>query len=374
MRFSFIIPVYNAPAVNECTESLLEGLSADDEIILIDDGSEKFIADLCDRIAARDSRIRVIHQRNQGASAARNRGILESRGSLLMFADADDRVGPEIISQASAVFSQPQPPDLLIFEHTAAFYDHGVCTRQEIRRLPAEGMITVQESAARLQDFFVCNALSPLWNKVFRKDILRQAGLLLNTSMTVYEDLEFTLRYLAHCRNLYCLQETGYLYRVEEKKNNSGRRLRNIQDIGEILLPLSDALGEMGSVFGGTENRTYSKQKDRVMQKLFLILAREKLSVTGYSRIKDQCRKMRRLLREAGIRRNGIMSPGEAMLVSRIENNKVLRIWLERRYAAVRHSAAVLIKGMGVRIRGRQQCKACACMNTGVRKQNKHEH
>lgn len=111
---------------------------------------------------------------------------------------------------------------------------------------------------------------------------------------------------------------------------------------------------------------TYSEQKDQVKQKLFLILAREKLSVTEYSRMNDQCRKLRRLLRETRIRRNGTMSAGETLLVSRIENNKVFRIWLERRYAAVRHSAAVLIKGMGP-VSEADNSERPAGMNTGGR-------
>ena len=64
------------------------------EVLLIDDGSTDGCADLCDRYAARDARVRVIHQENQGLSAARNAGIDAAKGRYYSFIDSDDVVLP----------------------------------------------------------------------------------------------------------------------------------------------------------------------------------------------------------------------------------------------------------------------------------------
>ena len=76
MKLSIIIPVYN---VNEYLKNTIENVLAqiyqDYELILVDDGSTDGSSEICDFFAEKDRRIRVIHQRNQGVSAARNKGI-----------------------------------------------------------------------------------------------------------------------------------------------------------------------------------------------------------------------------------------------------------------------------------------------------------
>ncbi|NLG24502.1 MAG: glycosyltransferase, partial [Clostridiales bacterium] len=88
---SVIVPVYNAmPWLEECLNSILSQSFSDFELILIDDGSTDGSAHLCDACAARDERVRVVHQKNSGVAAARNRGLDESGGQWIAFVDADD--------------------------------------------------------------------------------------------------------------------------------------------------------------------------------------------------------------------------------------------------------------------------------------------
>lgn len=91
MKFSVIIPVYNVkPYLGECLDSILSQTYGDFEMILVDDGSTDGSGELCDRYAAQDARICVIHQSNQGLSAARNHGIAQAKGEYLMLVDSDD--------------------------------------------------------------------------------------------------------------------------------------------------------------------------------------------------------------------------------------------------------------------------------------------
>ena len=352
MRVSVIIPVYNMPSVRICVDQLYCCLSDKDEIILVDDGSKDDTGSVCDSLAGKYSRVRVVHQKNQGAAAARNRGIAEASGRLIMFMDADDRILPGMIERAAEVFSGPQAPDLLLFGHSACYYRGLKLTRKEIRRIPADGVVTMQDIAKQLYNFFVCNALSPVWNKVFRKDILEETGLLLNSSMTVYEDLDFTLRYLAHCQSIYCMNRTGYCYRIQEKAGNTGKRMQRIEDIGEILEPLAADFELLQNVLIHNSPDVlpvYTAEKDRIIRQLFLILAREKLSVTGFLQLKEQCRKMRGTLSWLPPCSGNAMSKYERRMVDWIENNCCMEIYLERKYAALRHKAAVAIKSAGVR-------------------------
>ena len=92
-EISIIVPVYKVEQyLNECIDSILAQTFTDFELILVDDGSPDNCPALCDAAAAKDSRIRVIHQQNKGLSGARNAGIEIARGNWLSFIDSDDSI------------------------------------------------------------------------------------------------------------------------------------------------------------------------------------------------------------------------------------------------------------------------------------------
>ncbi len=94
---SVIVPVYNImELLPRCVASLRRQTYADLEILLVDDGSTDGTGELCDRLAAEDSRIRVLHKENGGTSSARNLGIENARGEFLGFVDSDDYVEPDM--------------------------------------------------------------------------------------------------------------------------------------------------------------------------------------------------------------------------------------------------------------------------------------
>lgn len=97
---SIIVPIYNLEQYcSYCIKSLLAQTYENIEILLIDDGSKDRSLAICQEFAAQDPRIRVIHQENQGVSAARNRGLDEARGDYIMFVDGDDIVAPNIVDR-----------------------------------------------------------------------------------------------------------------------------------------------------------------------------------------------------------------------------------------------------------------------------------
>lgn len=94
---SIIVPVYNVEKyLPRCVASLRAQTLADIEIILVDDGSPDGCPQMCDRFAAEDARIRVVHKANGGVSDARNAGIAAARGKYLAFVDSDDFAEPEM--------------------------------------------------------------------------------------------------------------------------------------------------------------------------------------------------------------------------------------------------------------------------------------
>ena len=85
-KYSVIIPVYNvAPYLSECLDSLCSQSVVSWEAVCVDDGSVDGSGMLLDKYAEKDDRVKVIHQRNQGVSAARNAGIAAATGEWLYF-------------------------------------------------------------------------------------------------------------------------------------------------------------------------------------------------------------------------------------------------------------------------------------------------
>lgn len=88
---SVIVPVYNMEKyIGRCIDSILSQTYERLEIILVDDGSTDGSGELCDEYAARDQRIMVIHQKNAGQAAARNRALDVMSGEWSAFVDSDD--------------------------------------------------------------------------------------------------------------------------------------------------------------------------------------------------------------------------------------------------------------------------------------------
>ena len=96
MTLSVIIPVYCVEAtLDRCVESVLRQHVDDMEVILVDDGSPDHCPEMCDRWAAKDQRIRVIHKANGGLSDARNAGIDIACGDYITFVDSDDWIADD---------------------------------------------------------------------------------------------------------------------------------------------------------------------------------------------------------------------------------------------------------------------------------------
>ena len=88
---SIIVPIYNVEEyLPKCIDSILNQTYKELEVILVDDGSPDSCGKICDRYAKKDERVKVIHQKNGGLSAARNSGLDCANGEYIGFVDSDD--------------------------------------------------------------------------------------------------------------------------------------------------------------------------------------------------------------------------------------------------------------------------------------------
>ena len=105
---SVIVPIYNTKQyLEKCLSSIRNQTYQNLEIILIDDGSTDSSNKIADNHSKKDPRIKTIHQKNQGQSAARNTGLSKATGDYVCFIDSDDEIKPTYIADLLAPFSEP---------------------------------------------------------------------------------------------------------------------------------------------------------------------------------------------------------------------------------------------------------------------------
>lgn len=189
---SVIIPVYNAEKyINRCIKSVVHQSYSELEIIVVNDGSTDNSLPICEELAARDNRIKVISQTNGGVSKARNVGICLAKGEYVMFLDSDDYMLPDMCrtmmemlrsKQADCVISGIQEPEGGLWcPHKNIDYPTLVEFKKDfIYQLNTE-------------------LLSPCWNKIFKRRFITH---LFNEDVSFGEDLIFNLEYLNNCHRL----------------------------------------------------------------------------------------------------------------------------------------------------------------------------
>lgn len=115
MTISCILPAYNVEHyLAEAVASLQAQTRELTEIVIVDDGSRDGTLALAQQLALQDARLRVVHQSNQGNTAARNRGVEASSGDILSFLDADDLWLPDRLEHALHAFEHDPALDYLV--------------------------------------------------------------------------------------------------------------------------------------------------------------------------------------------------------------------------------------------------------------------
>ena len=205
---SIIVPVYRvAETLGRCVDSILHQEFKDLELLLVDDGSTDGSAALCDAYARQDDRVRVFHQQNQGVSAARNLGLQYAQGEYLQFADSDDWLAPDATKRLVSA-AQENRCDLVIGDFYRVIGNR-VAQKGDIQD---SAVLTRQEYAAYMMENPADFYYGVLWNKLYRRDIVEQYHLRMNTDLTWCEDFLFNLEYIAHAERFYALQIPIYYY------------------------------------------------------------------------------------------------------------------------------------------------------------------
>ena len=248
MKFSVIVPIYNCiKELSACVESILRQTEPDFELLLVDDGSIDGSGALCDRFAEQDARIRVFHKENGGASSARNLGLNRAAGDYILFFDGDDTIEAELLEKVSSALSEASP-QMVIFGISFEYLNSaGNLEKTEHLSMKHSGLVSSASVLNSFSEYYLDNALSGVWNKVFSGHILRENGLCFSEGMTLYEDLDFVLRYLPHCEEILFLDTALYHYRIPIQAPYTNKRMMNLNKMQHNLDLLIDSVLALNS-------------------------------------------------------------------------------------------------------------------------------
>lgn len=167
MRFSIIVPVYNAaPFLSACIDSVLAQSVSDWELILVNDGSTDDSERILQAYAVADKRIRILHQENRGQFFARQSGIEQARGEYVLFLDSDDTWALNCLDVLESELRR-KPWDILLY--TGEIYIHAVRTGRQLGNLGSKPReLTVPWLRQRL---LYSHDLNSLCLKAFRREL-----------------------------------------------------------------------------------------------------------------------------------------------------------------------------------------------------------
>lgn len=204
-KISVIIPVYNAAKyLKVCLDSIMQQTYRNLEVLLVNDGSTDNSLAIAFSYAEYEERIVVIDQENQGASAARNQGLLQATGDYIAFVDADDWLEPDYFQALSAGFVHDA--DLIC----CGYFDHSIYgTHVPVNDFLHAG--TLLERSALTQTLIKGTAGVP-WAKLFKQSIIREHNIRFLSDVKMSEDLIFNLEYVQYIRKATIIPKHLYHY------------------------------------------------------------------------------------------------------------------------------------------------------------------
>ncbi len=211
---SIIMPVYKvAGYLEQAVRSIMNQTGGNWELILVDDASPDESGMICDRMAQKDARIRVIHlQVNVGLSAARNAGMGQAKGRYIMFIDSDDWLENDLLEILETSVCNSDAPQLIVWGVTEEhFGENGKIISERKIVCPEEmlnGQQEVRRAALRLEEKTL---LGYAWNKLYDAELLKKTGAAFE-KIALIEDILFNLQVLPQVERMLVLSMPSYHY------------------------------------------------------------------------------------------------------------------------------------------------------------------
>ena len=238
-KVSIIVPVYNAEKYLErCVNSLRNQTLKDIEIILVDDSSTDASLEICNQMAEKDSRIKVIHKANEGAGLARNAALAIASGEYIGFVDSDDFVELnmfESLYDKAVMYSSDLVMSGVIFVDGNIFSEKGKCIRKTY--FEKDTHFDTEEALKKLRMGIVGSLPEDaddskygmsIWKNLFKLELIKKNNLKFQSEREIFsEDALFMIDYISCIKKATGISDAFYNYlRNEDSISKSYKKDR----------------------------------------------------------------------------------------------------------------------------------------------------
>ena len=227
---SIIVPVYNTEKfVDKCLNSISNQIYKNLEIIIVNDGSTDNSFSICEKHKNIDSRIKILNQKNQGLSAARNAALKIASGEFISFIDSDDFIEPDFIStNLNTIIKNNSSLSICCFYN---LFDTSDKATPEYFFKKKE-KIKIFNRRAALKYLANGRIQSYVWNKVFKKELFDNIEF---QSGKYYEDVFLMHKIFYKTRNVSFINKPLYYYYQRQESITHQFTQSKINDFFEAL-------------------------------------------------------------------------------------------------------------------------------------------
>lgn len=276
---SVIVPVYNsADYLSACVESILSERAINFEVILVDDGSTDESPSICDSLAARDVRVRVIHKQNGGICSARNEGIKQAQGEYILFSDNDDRVLPGFVIENYEV-ARKYEADCVRFGRTLYQYSQAGKLLNKSNSVPSKLKIFGKADIAANPEGARFGS-GGVWAGIYRRDFLIENQIVFDeTFKSGFEDELFNDAVTRHACVYVWNPKIYYEWHRRASHSTSLKISANrLESLSKLLAYEYQALEISG----------YTNDNLKVFANRFFCLIKDCLLVPCYAKVSDK--------------------------------------------------------------------------------------
>ena len=225
---SIIVPIYNSEnSLENCIRSIEKQEYSNYELILINDGSTDNSLKICEKLAQKNEKIKIINKKNTGVSDTRNRGIEIAKGKYIQFVDSDD----EVCSTLSKKLIE------LIRKNNA---DMGICGYTIIKK--SKKIEKINKNINCNYDLYCLYEkylLHPIWNKIYIKEKITNK---FDIDISLGEDILFNIEYLMNNGKIVFLPENLYKYKNDGEISLSSMYFENTIYVSNLIYTKIDEL------------------------------------------------------------------------------------------------------------------------------------
>ena len=221
---SIIVPVYKSEkTLTRCVESLTAQTYEDIEILLVVEAPPDGSGILAEKLAKTDSRIRILNQKNEGVSNARNFGLQNAKGEYIRFVDSDDYVLPNSVEILVEVLEKTKS-DMVIAGFHHLYFGRRILKNPELKECSMVCEVTDENvqvfcgSREAEEDYmyglYQTGFLNMPWNKLFKKSLIQEH---FRRELNLGEDLLFNLAYMEQVENFAVVQASVCEYIQDDR-------------------------------------------------------------------------------------------------------------------------------------------------------------